>query len=84
MDRYMFDPHKNWTRRIDDRDKGGNMIAVLQHAGGDGLFLESQCFSEVTRACTSDPMIKLVQSPGYQSNHSIRPCIPDPIKPKVL
>jgi hypothetical protein len=55
MGRYMYDPHKNWTRRIDDRDKGGNMIAVLQHAGGDGLFLESRCFSEVTRCMHTRP-----------------------------
>lgn len=55
MGRYMHDPHKNWTRRIDDRDKGENMIAVLQHAGGDELFLESQCFSEVTRCMHTRP-----------------------------
>jgi hypothetical protein len=55
MGRYMYDPHKNWTSRMNDRDKGGKMIAVLRHASGDGLFLESQCFSEVTRCMHTRP-----------------------------
>jgi hypothetical protein len=39
MGRYMYDPHKSWTRRMDDRDMGRYLDTVLQHASGDGLFL---------------------------------------------
>jgi hypothetical protein len=55
MGRYMYDPHNHRTRRMNDRDKGRNMDTVLRHASGDGLFLESRCFSEVTRCMHTRP-----------------------------
>jgi len=51
MGRYMCDPRKNSSRRMNDRDKGRYMDTDLQHASGDGLFLESRCFGGDTVWC---------------------------------
>lgn len=85
MGRYRCDPHKSWTRRMNDRDMGRYIDTVLRHASGDGLFLESRCFSEVTRCLHTRPNDQACPEPciSVQSPCN-RPCIPDPIKSKVL
>jgi hypothetical protein len=53
MGRYMCDPHKGWTRRMNDRDTGRYSAATCKR--GWAILGVTECLFEVTRCMHTRP-----------------------------